>query len=85
MKTRIGRLVLFLAAIVLAGAALQRTALAFAEPCPPFPFIGPEEIQFGCCFDLTTKKSTLQYYSYTCVDGVPENSMRFCSATPCNL
>lgn len=85
MKVKTWRFVLLLAAILLAGSALERTAHAFAEPCPPFPFIGPESIQEGCCLDLTTKKATLQYYSYMCVDGVPEDSTRICAATPCNL
>jgi hypothetical protein len=76
---------MFLVAMGLAGAAFERTALAFAEPCPPYPFIGQEEIQEGCCFDLATKTSTLQYYTYLCVDGVPEDSMRICSNTPCTL
>jgi hypothetical protein len=85
MKARIWRYLMFLTAIVLACAAFQRSALAFAEPCPPFPFVGQEEIQSGCCLDLATKTSTLQYYSYYCVGGLAQDSTRICSDTPCTL
>ena len=83
MKTRIWRLLLLLAALLLVSVAFQRRAEAFAEPCPPYPFIGYETIQFGCCLQLKPAQSTLQYYTYLCVDGVPEDSTRSCSETPC--
>lgn len=78
------RLVLLLVAFTLVSAAFQRSASAFAEPCPP-GYSGPASIQFGCCFSFNPPKpSTLQYYSYFCNNGVATNSMRICSATPCN-
>jgi hypothetical protein len=83
MKTRTWRLLLLAAALVLVSLAFQRRAEAFAEPCPPYPFIGWETLQFGCCLQLNPPKSTLAYYTYLCVDGVPEDSSRICSATPC--
>jgi hypothetical protein len=83
MKTKTWRWVLILAAFVLVCAAFQRPASAFAEPCPPH-YTGPASIQFGCCFNLKGGTATLQYYTYFCVNGVPENSMRICSATPCH-
>jgi hypothetical protein len=78
------RLVLLLAAFVLVSAAFQRSASAFAEPCPR-GYTGPASIQFGCCFSLNPPhQTTLQYYSYFCNNGFPTNSTRICSNTPCN-
>jgi hypothetical protein len=83
MKTRNWRFILFLAAIFLVSMAFQHRAEAFAEPCPPFPFIGWETIQEGCCLQLNPLQSTKAYYTYQCVDGLAEDSSRSCSAEPC--
>jgi hypothetical protein len=77
------RLVVLLAAFVLVSAAFQRSASAFAEPCPA-GYTGPASVQVGCCLSRPPKPSTLQYYSYFCNNGFPTNSMRICSNTPCH-
>jgi hypothetical protein len=83
MKEKTWRMLFLLAALVLVSVAFQRRAEAFAEPCPPFPYIGWQTLQFGCCG--LGPNATLAYYTYDCVDGVAEDSSRSCSAQPCTL
>jgi hypothetical protein len=86
MKKNTARLLFVVVAVLLVSLAFQHRAQAFALTCPA-GYTGEYSLQEGCCLSLKTKTSTLAYYEYLCLDGVPQggNVTRICSATPCTL